>query len=130
MAMTTTETVIQPIEVPDFSAYVVRSGDGLKMNLTGNADLNVTATLDRFVDEIHREACRIGVREVVVDLRELEFMNSSCLKSFVWWIGCIQKLEPASQYKIRFLAVTSRYWQRRSLGALAGLAMDLVVIEL
>jgi hypothetical protein len=126
----TTETVIQPIVVPDFTAHVVPSDGGLKMNLVGNADLNVTATLDQFVDEIHREACRIGAREVVVDLRELEFMNSSCLKSFVWWIGCIQKLEPASQYRIRFLAVTSRYWQRRSLGALAGLAMDLVSIDL
>jgi hypothetical protein len=116
--------------VPEFTARVDQGNDGLKMEMVGNADLNVTAMLDRLVEEIHREACRLGVREVVVDLRALEFMNSSCLKSFVWWIGSIQKLELAKQYRIRFLAVTSRYWQRRSLGALAGLALDLVSIEL
>jgi len=127
---TTTATVIPPIEVSDFTATVSQVGDGLKMDLVGNADLNVTAMLDRLVDESHREACRIGAREVVVDLKQLEFMNSSCLKSFVWWIGNIQKLEPAKQYRIRFLAVSSRYWQRRSFGALAGLALDLVSIEI
>jgi hypothetical protein len=126
----TAASLIPPIEVSDFTATVNQAGDGLKMDLVGNADLNVTAMLDRLVDELHREACRVGVREVVVDLRQLEFMNSSCLKSFVWWIGNIQKLEPAKQYKLRFLAVSSRYWQRRSLGALAGLALDLVSIEI
>jgi hypothetical protein len=125
----TTETFIPPIEVPDFTAKVSQVEGGLKMDMVGNADLNVTTMLDRLVDEVHREACRMRAREVIVDVKALEFMNSSCLKSFVWWIGCIQKLEPASQYRLRFLAVNSRYWQRRSLGALAGLALDLVSID-
>jgi len=125
----TTETVIRPIDVPEFTARVDQANGGLKMEMVGNADLNVTAMLDRLVEEIHREACRLGVREVVVDLRALEFMNSSCLKSLVWWISSVHELAAAHQYHITFVSSPLMYWQRRSLSALAGLATELVSIS-
>src|SRR4029453_6220557 len=59
----TTETAIRPIEVPEFTARVDQANGGLKMEMVGNADLNVTAMLDRLIEEIHREACRLGGAE-------------------------------------------------------------------
>jgi hypothetical protein len=64
----------------------------------------------------------------VVDFRAFDFMNSSCFKAFVTWIGLVQELE-SGQYKIRFLSDEGKHWQRRSLDALRCFAVDLIQIE-
>jgi anti-anti-sigma factor len=120
---------IRPVEDMDFTAKVESGSPTLIVTLVGNADLNVKSELDRFMSALHEEACRIGAREVVVDVKQLEFMNSSCLKSFVWWISSVHDLAAARQYRITFVSSPAMYWQRRSLTALAGLANDLVSIS-
>ena len=120
---------IPPIKDPDFTADASAGERTLTLNLQGNADINVKALLDQFIGAVHEEARRLRVESVVVDLKRVEFMNSSCIKSLVWWVGCIQELEPANQYRITFLSNSANYWQRRSLHALAGLASDLVTIR-
>jgi anti-anti-sigma factor len=120
---------IRPVEDLDFWAKAGDDGPTLIITLAGNADLNVKTELDRFMTAVHEEARRMGAREVVVDLKELEFMNSSCLKSFVWWISSVHDLAADHQYRITFVSSPAMYWQRRSLTALAGLATDLVSIS-
>ena len=66
--------------------------------------------------------------EAVIDLRDLEFMNSSCFKSFVSWITDIQELEPAQQYKVRFLSNSKLHWQKRSLHSLRCFAVELITV--
>jgi len=121
--------IIRPVEDIDFTAKVESGSPTLIVTLVGNADLNVKSELDRFMSAVHEEARRIGAREVVVDVKQLEFMNSSCLKSFVWWISSVHDLAAAHQYRITFVSSPAMYWQRRSLTALAGLANDLVSIS-
>ena len=113
----------------DFRAYVGPSDRGLAVSLNGNADLNVKSELDRFIAAVHDEALRRHVEEVNVGVRDLEFMNSSCLKSLVWWISSVQDQPPERQYRIVFLSNPDLYWQRRSLNALACLASDLVSVQ-
>jgi anti-anti-sigma factor len=120
---------IAPVDDIDFNASAAAAGPALTITLSGNADLNVRVELERFMTAIHEEARRSGAKEVVVDLRELEFMNSSCLKSFVWWISSVQDLAAAEQYRITFVSSPAMYWQRRSLNALAGLALGIVSIS-
>jgi hypothetical protein len=120
---------ITPVNDLDFSARAGGDAPVLHVTLVGNADLNVKSEFDRFMLAVHEEAMRLGAREVEVDLKQLEFMNSSCLKSFVWWISRVQELATAHQYRITFLSSPAMYWQRRSLGALAGLATELVSIS-
>jgi len=121
-------TAIQAISDLEFSAEASLHGEVLGVKLVGNADLNVKVQLDRFMAAVHDQGVALKVREVAVDLRRLEFMNSSCLKSFVWWISTVQDIvEPP--YRIMFLSSPSMYWQRRSLNALACLATDLVSVQ-
>jgi anti-anti-sigma factor len=120
--------MIRAVDDVDFSADAGAAGGALTITLTGNADLNVRAELERFMVAVHEEALRTGAQEVVVDLRELEFMNSSCLKSFVWWISSVQALGSGHQYRITFVSSPAMYWQRRSLTALAGLATEIVSV--
>ena len=72
---------------------------------------------------------RLGVRQVVVDVTRLEFMNSSCFKSIVAWLTDIMELPEPQQYRIKFKSNPDTLWQRRSLHALRSYALMIVRIE-
>lgn len=101
----------------------------ITVNALGNADMRAKDAFDSVLANVHDEAVKLGSKEAVVDLRNLEFMNSSCLKCLVTWIGKIQALEPDKRYTVRLLSRTELLWQRRSLHALRSFATDLVTIE-
>ncbi len=107
-----------------------RVDDGsVKLSLAGTADTRSMVALDTLLKKVHEQTHRSGARTVVVDLRELEFMNSSCFKAFVTWVSTVQELAAAEQYKMEFLSDDRRHWQRRSLGALACFAVDLITVS-
>jgi hypothetical protein len=120
---------VPTVTTPDFQATASQDSSGVSVRLTGNADVRVMSALDAMLRTLSTELEKVGVPEVVVDLRNLQFMNSSCFKSFVTWLGQVQELEPERQYRIRFLSDASKHWQRRSLAALSCFAVELVRIE-
>src|SRR5688500_8595468 len=85
------------------SAKTTREDSKLVLTLTGNADLRSQAALETYLFRVNEIALGESVSEVVVDLRRLEFMNSSCFKAFVSWIGQLQEIDHSKQYRIRFL---------------------------
>jgi hypothetical protein len=97
--------------------------------LRGTAETEGAAALDVFVRSLHQCVRTLGVREVVVDVRELRFMNSSSLKCFVSWFTLVQETPKDAQYSIKFLSNPKLHWQRRSLAALRCFAVNLVSIE-
>ncbi len=66
---------------------------------------------------------------MVVDLRQLEFMNSSCFKCLVTWLHRLQQAPAADRYAIRIVSSPSVSWQKRSLYAIRAFAPDLVTVE-
>lgn len=118
-----------PVEqAAELRARLTREDSGLVAKLSGTADLRVTDSVEAILTRVHQQALELGIPEVQMDLRELEFMNSSCFKSFVSWISEVSDLT-AGQYRIRFLSNPSILWQRRSLHALSCFAAELVTIE-
>jgi hypothetical protein len=120
---------VETMQEDDFVAHAATSERRILVSLTGTADLTVKSQLDRFLREVHAEAQRCLAEEVTVDVRQLEFMNSSCLKCFVWWISTVQEQPGEGKYHIVFVSNPSVYWQRRSLNALACLANDIITIQ-
>ncbi len=120
---------IEPVNIQGFTATPTYDGKTIRLALKGSADLNSKPMLDTLLDKLHPEVLRLAVPEVVIDLHALEFMNSSCFKSFVSWIGKDQDLEPEKQYKMRFLQNAKMHWQQRSLNALRCFAVELIVVE-
>lgn len=110
----------------DFAAAAHHEGSLIQASLKGNADYAAIDLLERLLDRIHAEARRLSVTETVIDLRQLEFMNSSCFKSFVTWITNIQELETGRQYKVTFLSNPNMHWQKRSLHSLRCFAVELI----
>jgi hypothetical protein len=118
-----------PVEqAAELRARLTREDSGLVAKLSGTADLRVTDSVEAILTRVHQQALELGIPEVQMDLRELEFMNSSCFKSFVSWISEVSDLT-TGQYRIRFLSNPRILWQRRSLHALSCFAAELVTIE-
>jgi hypothetical protein len=113
--------------VDAFTGEANYDGKTIEARLSGIADMRSTGTLDDLLGKVHSEAIRMAVGEVIVDLRNLEFMNSSCVLKFVTWLS---KLEQSpTKYKIRFLCTNRYHWQQRSLHALRAFATDYLSIE-
>ncbi len=119
----------RPLQASELNASVTAEEHGLLLSLAGTADLRVTEDVEKLLADLHQRVLSEAVEEVRVDLRSLEFMNSSCFKSFVTWISQVQDLPEAKQYRIRFISSSAILWQRRSLNALSCFAAHLVTIE-
>jgi hypothetical protein len=120
---------VDPISESQFSAAALFDESSFLITMTGKADLTVSAKLDGFVDAVHSEAQRLHPSAVRVDLRQLEFMNSSCLRSLVRWIGHIEHLDSVERYRLTLVSSPDLVWQKRSLLALTLLASEVVSLE-
>jgi hypothetical protein len=102
---------------------------GPRLVLRGCADALVLQALTSAVGAAHEQASRLHAQKVVLDLRGLEFMNSSCFKVLVSWLNEVRQLPAADRYTVRILSASARHWQRRSLSALTAFAEGLVEVE-
>ena len=119
------------VQVSDdrYSATLTNEAGAPIVQLKGTISTQNPATLlNPFVDGAHKELCGAAVKHVDIDLRDLEFCNSSGFKSFIYWIQLIQKLPKPQQYKLRFKVNPQRRWQKTSLLALSCFAVDLTEI--
>ena len=109
---------------------VSRSADDrVEVRMVGNADSTGLQALGDFLDRLHADALAKGARSVVIDCRELYFMNSSCLNAFVRWIHTLRSSsakEKRARYGVTFLGNKNLRWQSRSFPAIQGLAKDLI----
>jgi hypothetical protein len=112
----------------DFAVAAHCEGGVITASLKGNADHAAVELVEVLLDRIHADARVLDVKGVVIDLRQLEFMNSSCFRHFIGWIATIQDLEAAHRYGIKFLSKPSYHWQRRSLQSLRSFAVDLISV--
>ena len=122
-----TQMALEAIGSAAFQATPTLDGPRLTLRFTGSGDMSAIALLSDFLKRVHEEALRLGVAEVTCDLQQLQFMNSSCFKSFVVWIDTV-KNAPV-RYQIAFQTNPNLHWQRRSLEALRRLAANIVTIE-
>ncbi len=120
-----TELHLPQIEETGFALKVCNADPPL-VRFSGNGDSEAIAPLERFLKQLHGELLAKHCHAVDVDLNELYFMNSSCLKNFVAWIYKVDVEGRA--YEIRFLANPRLHWQHRSLATLKRLAPKVVSI--
>lgn len=112
-----------------FRATATHEGAVATLKLLGTADANEHAHVQQATTAMREQARALAVTEVAVDMRELEFMNSSCFKCLITWLSDLLEQPVDQRYRIRFLSNPARHWQLRSLRALSCFAVDLVSIE-
>ena len=59
-----------------------------RYRFAGTGEAEGAAVLDRFLGQLHTKTLARELREVTLELTELEFINSSCLKAMVAWEEC------------------------------------------
>lgn len=117
------------VSPPSFTIVPEEVDARLTLRFKGVADMASIEPLDDYLRAVHSEATRNHAASVVVDFRALEFMNSSCFKCFVEWLGTVQDLPAAERYQVVFESNRDMHWQRRSLNALRCFAMDVVTVS-
>jgi hypothetical protein len=116
-------------EGPDFSLTASQEGARITVRMSGNGGMKAQHTLEQFLTALHEQVPQVGAQEVVVDIRELEFMNSSCLKDLVFWLSTVRDSPPSLRYQIVFLSNPAFHWQKRSLHSLTCFATDFVNVQ-
>ena len=98
-----------------------------RVRFAGTGEAEGAAVLDRFLGVLHQQVLARELREISIELEELEFINSSCLKAMVAWIYKVDT--EGRPYKIRLLRDASLHWQRTSIATLQRLAPDVVIVQ-
>jgi hypothetical protein len=91
--------------------------------------MQVHAALGPFLERIHAASCQACASQLSIDMCGLCFVNSSCLRLFVVWLGRVAALEGTKRYRVVFVTDPDRPWQRRTVEAMRAFAPDIVVIE-
>jgi hypothetical protein len=117
------------IKAESFSAHYETQGNTIVVWMRGNADMAVHERVKAFLDGLDQAVRAAGAKEAVFELRELYFMNSSCLSLLLRFINGVVGLRAAEQYKVRFRSNRNLRWQKKSLAALHAYAQELVVVE-
>lgn len=120
------------IDRDDVFVEALSEGSNVRIRFSGSADARVKQELQSFLLGVHdllvTERPSGHTIKVVVDFRQLEFMNSACFKAFIVWLSKVRTLDATQQYLIHFLSSEQIHWQRRSLRALSCFAANIVRI--
>jgi len=117
------------VDDQDFAARLTLDESSLRVAMKGTADLTVQKRLETFLGAVHTFALDHAAKLVFVDLRDLEFMNSSCLKGVVTWVLAVHAAPLERQYHITFIADPTARWQHRTLQTLVGVAPGIVSVQ-
>jgi hypothetical protein len=91
-------------------------------------EAEVSSWFNPIIDELHEEAVRARVPEVVLDLRALEYANAALWKCLVVWLKKARD-ERDPGYSVRILTEPSYQWQQVGMSALRVFGGDRLVVE-
>lgn len=109
------------------SIKAAESEGGLCVTLSGNGDASAVQPLDDYLVKLHGQLAERRASSVLVDVTQLVFMNSSCIKAFASWIHDVKV--SARPYLIRLRLNPGLLWQKRTLKTLTRLAPTVVQLE-
>lgn len=107
---------------PDFDVHILRGDGEVTVQLVGDLYADSAAKqLQPPLLAMHEALLRAKVAKVRLDLRKLEYMNSSGIKALAAWILAAERAADVG-YRIELIFDPESAWQERSLGALGAIA--------
>ncbi|MEO8177319.1 MAG: hypothetical protein ABI895_00675 [Deltaproteobacteria bacterium] len=115
------------IQSSDFSIVTDETAVQPLVTLTGTGDASAAQPLDDYLVRLHEQLRLRKSASVLVDVTQLEFMNSSCIKAFASWIHDVDTSD--TPYSVRLRFNPGLRWQKRTLDTLTRLAPRTVQLE-
>lgn len=109
--------------------FGIEKADEATVTVRGTVSIEDPKPLNKLVEELHAYLLSRKYRRVNVDVRQLEFMNSTGFKPLVLWLERIMGCPESSRYTLHFLSAPARKWQPVFLSALSCFAPTQVTIE-
>lgn len=109
--------IMENIEIDDikFHNYIVStvcSVSEIKIEVEGSIDdAHPDEILIPFFDNIHDIALKYSVKNIVIDVYKLRFINSNGLKSFIYWILKTRTLKSDEVYSLNLVCAKKYHWQ-------------------
>ena len=86
-------------------------------------------TVTPFLRRVHGAAVDAGLKEVLVDLTQLRFMNSSSIRSLVDWVEWIRKEPDGRRYRLVFVTKPEVTWQQTTMAAIRDFGGEHVAVQ-
>ncbi len=120
------EATFPPLTAEGLTVFAKVGPGILRVMLAGAVEMRDPGVLlNPYWAHIDEETRRLGLKRVEVDVRDLNFMNSSGLLTFVRWITKA-KAHTTDGYQMTLKYDHNVTWQRASIPTLAKLAPDVV----
>jgi len=98
--------------------------------IEGTVDLpDPGIVLNPYFEDFHNAIMERGSREVKINIDELEYINSSGIKSIIRYVMKILSLPPEKQYKVKIAYNSEKDWQQSSFKPVTLLAPKIVEIN-
>ncbi len=119
-----------------FSELQIPQAEGVELSISGDNSLRIAGMiavrdprepLGSFFTRVHEAAVADRVREVIVDVVDLKFVNSSAIRLFVDWATAVKNA--GTPYRLKFKGRRAVAWQRTAFMALSSLAKDALEVE-
>lgn len=122
------ESAFTPLSADGLSITPQSSGDVLRVKMTGAVEMRDPGELlNPYWTGLDDAARAQSLKRVEVDLRDVNFMNSSGILTLVRWITKAKAHAPDQAYKLVLQYDRNVTWQRTSIPTLAKLAPLIVV---
>ena len=122
------QSAFTPLSAEGLSITPQASGDVLYVKMTGAVEMRDPGELlNPYWTGIDDAARAKGLKRVEVDLRDVNFMNSSGILTLVRWITKAKTHAPDKAYTLVLQYDRNVTWQRTSIPTLAKLAPQIVV---
>jgi len=118
-----------PLEAQGLNIVPRLGHDSLHIVVSGTVEMRDPGELlNPYWDRINGEVIKRHLKRVEVDLRELDFMNSSGILTLVRWIARVRTQPAESAYQILIRHDRNVTWQRTNVPVLAKLAPSVVLV--
>lgn len=122
------ETAFTPLSADGLSITPQPSGDTLRVKMAGAVEMRDPGELlNPYWNGLDDAARAKRLKRVEVDLRDVNFMNSSGILTLVRWITKAKTHAPDQAYTLVLQYDRNVTWQRTSIPTLAKLAPKIVV---
>ncbi|HEY2324121.1 MAG TPA: hypothetical protein VGJ82_14785 [Thermoanaerobaculia bacterium] len=121
------EAAFNPLSAEGLSITPQPSGEVLRVKMTGAVEMRDPGELlNPYWTGLDEAARAKNLKRVEVDLRDVNFMNSSGILTLVRWITKAKTHAPDQAYKLVLQYDRNVTWQRTSIPTLAKLAPQIV----